>query len=437
MKRYLIETWGCQMNQHDTEKMAGILEGLGFTSTEDPAAADVILLNTCSVREKAESKVFGRLGRLRRLKRDRPDLVIGVVGCVAQQAGEAIFRRAPYVDLVMGPRNLARLGDLLEEARRDGRSISLARDDDPIEFPSATIARAAGPRAYVTVMEGCNKSCAFCIVPTTRGGEAYRDPGEILAEVRGLATQRYCEIEFLGQNVNAYHSGGHDLASLLHMADRIPGIRRLRFTTSHPGHLKTGIMDAMREVATVCNHLHLPAQSGSDRVLQAMNRGYTRARYLSRIDYLREAVPDIAFSTDLIVGFPGETDDDLRETLSLLREVEFDQIYAFAYSPRPGTPAAAMDGGLPEEVMQARLQEVLSLQDGIQKRRNESLVGRTFDVLVDGAGRLDNGLAKGRTRCNRIVHFPAIATRGSLLPVRIIRANSHSLIGEPAVSGAA
>jgi len=437
MKRYLIETWGCQMNQHDTEKMAGILEGLGFTATDDPAGADVILLNTCSVREKAESKVFGRLGRLRRLKRDRPDLVIGVVGCVAQQAGEAIFRRAPYVDLVMGPRNLARLGDLLEEARRDGRSISLARDDDPIEFPSATIARAAGPRAYVTVMEGCNKSCAFCIVPTTRGGEAYRDAGEILAEVRGLAAEGYCEIEFLGQNVNAYHAGGHDLASLLHMADRIPAIRRLRFTTSHPGHLKTGIMDAMRDVPTVCNHLHLPAQSGSDRVLRAMNRGYTRARYLSRIEYLRRAVTDIAFSTDLIVGFPGETEDDLRETLSLLREVEFDQIYAFAYSPRPGTPAAGMDGALPVEIMQARLQEVLGVQEEIQKRRNEALVGRTFEVLVDGSGRLDNGLAKGRTRCNRIVHFPAVASRGAFLPVRIVRANAHSLIGEPAASGAA
>jgi tRNA-2-methylthio-N6-dimethylallyladenosine synthase len=437
VKRYLIETWGCQMNQHDTEKMAGLLEGLGYASTEDPASADLILLNTCSVREKAESKVFGRLGRLRRLKIDRPDLLIGVVGCVAQQAGEAIFRRAPYVDIVMGPRNLARLGALLEEARRDGRSISLARDDDPIEFPSNSTARAAGPRAYVTVMEGCNKSCTFCIVPTTRGSEVYRQPEEIMGEVRDLAAQGYCEIEFLGQNVNAYHSGTHDLASLLHMADRVPGVRRLRFTTSHPGHLKNGIMDAMRDVPTVCNHLHLPAQSGSDRILRAMNRGYTRARYLSRLQYLRMAVPGIAFSTDFIVGFPGETDEDFRGTLSLLREVEFDQVYAFAYSPRPGTPATRMDGGLPDEVMQARLQELLALQETIQKRRNEALVGRTFEVLVDGSGRLDNGLATGRTGCNRIVHFPAAAGRGSFLDVRITRANTHSLIGEPLAPGAA
>jgi tRNA-2-methylthio-N6-dimethylallyladenosine synthase len=437
VKRYLIETWGCQMNQHDTEKMAGILDGLGYSATEDPARADLILLNTCSVREKAESKVFGRLGRLRLLKKERPDLLIGVVGCVAQQAGEAIFRRAPYVDVVMGPRNLAGLGALIEEARREGRSISLARDDDPIEFPSNTTARAAGPRAYVTVMEGCNKSCAFCIVPTTRGREVYRNPGEILAEVRGLAAQGYCEIEFLGQNVNAYHSGAHDLASLLHMADRVPGIRRLRFTTSHPGHLKTGIMDAMREVPTVCNHLHLPAQSGSDRILMAMNRGYTRARYLSRIEYLRRAVPGIAFSTDLIVGFPGETDADFRDTLSLLSEVEFDQVYAFVYSPRPGTAAARLEGRLPDDVMQARLQDVLALQEAIQRRRNEALVGRSFDVLVDGSGRLDNGLVKGRTRCNRIVHFPGAAGRGAFLDVRITRANAHSLIGEPLARGAA
>lgn len=437
VKRYLIETWGCQMNQHDTEKMAGILDGLGYSATEDPARADLILLNTCSVREKAESKVFGRLGRLRLLKKERPDLLIGVVGCVAQQAGEAIFRRAPYVDVVMGPRNLAGLGALIEEARREGRSISLARDDDPIEFPSNTTARAAGPRAYVTVMEGCNKSCAFCIVPTTRGREVYRKPGEILAEVRDLAAQGYCEIEFLGQNVNAYHSGANDLASLLHMADRVPGIRRLRFTTSHPGHLKTGIMDAMREVPTVCNHLHLPAQSGSDRILMAMNRGYTRARYLSRIEYLRRAVPGIAFSTDLIVGFPGETDADFRDTLSLLSEVEFDQVYAFAYSPRPGTAAARLEGGLPDDVLQARLQVVLALQEAIQRRRNQALVGRSFDVLVDGSGRLDNGLVKGRTRCNRIVHFPGAAARGAFLDVRITRANAHSLIGEPLARGAA
>jgi tRNA-2-methylthio-N6-dimethylallyladenosine synthase len=384
----------------------------------------------CSVREKAESKVFGRLGRLRRLKMANPDLLIGVVGCVAQQTGEGIFRRAPFVDLVMGPRNLARLGELIEEARREGRSIGLARDDDPIVFPSGTTARASGPKAFVTVMEGCNKSCTYCIVPFTRGREVYRPPEAVLAEVRDLAAQGYREIEFLGQNVNAYHHGEHDLASLLRMADRVPRIRRLRFTTSHPGHLKRSIMDAMRDVPAACNHLHLPAQSGCDRVLKAMNRGYTRDRYLSKIDYLRMAVPDIAFSTDLIVGFPGETDGDFRETLDLLREVEYDQVYAFAYSPRPGTEATRLEGALPDEMKQERLRELLALQESIQTRRNASLVGRTFEVLVDGLGRLDNGLLKGRTRCNRIVHFPGPAQRGEFLNVRIIRSHTHSLIGE-------
>ncbi len=437
-KRYLIETWGCQMNQHDSEKMAGILEGLGYEPTPEDRDADLILLNTCSVREKAESKVFGRLGRLRRLKIANPDLLIGVVGCVAQQAGEAIFRRAAFVDLVMGPRNLSRLAELIEEARREGRSIGLARDDDSIVFPSGTMARAKGPKAFVTVMEGCNKSCTYCIVPFTRGREVYRPPEAILSEVRGVSAQGYCEIEFLGQNVNAYHHGEHDLASLLRMADRIPGIRRVRFTTSHPGHLKRSIMDAMRDVPVVCNHLHLPAQSGSDRILKAMNRGYTRARYLSKIDYLRKAVPGMAFSTDLIVGFPGETDAEFRETLELLREVEYDQVYAFSYSVRPGTAATQLEEALPDEVKQERLRDLLALQESIQSRRNASLVGSTFEVLVDGVGRLDNGLLKGRTRCNRIVHFPGPAQRGEFLDVRITRGLAHSLIGEaPQERGAA
>ena len=405
-RRYLIETWGCQMNQHDSEKMAGILVDLGYAPTTDENEADLILLNTCSVREKAESKVFGRLGRLRRLKKSNPELLLGVVGCVAQQSGEGIFRRAPYVDLVMGPRNLARLGQLIEEARREGHSIGLARDDDPIIFPTGTTARASGPKAFVTVMEGCNKSCTYCIVPFTRGREVYRPHEEILREVRDLTAHGYLEIEFLGQNVNAYHDGECDLASLLHMADRVQGVRRVRFTTSHPGHLKQGIMDALRSVPTVCNHLHLPAQSGSDRVLRSMNRGYTRGRYLAKIGYLRKTVPDIAFSTDIIVGFPGETESDFQDSLALLREVEYDQVFAFAYSPRPGTEAPRLDAALPENVKEARLRELLALQESIQIRGNNGLIGRKFEVLVDGTGRLDNGLLKGRTRCNRIVHFP-------------------------------
>ena len=433
MKRYVIETWGCQMNVHDSEKMAGILRGCGYEEAPSAGEADLVLLNTCSVREKAAAKVFSRLGALRRLKRARPSMILGVCGCVAQVEGETIFRRAPWVDLVMGPRNLAQLGDLLERARRDGRSISLARDDDPIVFPSGTAARAQGPKAYVTVMEGCNKSCAFCIVPQTRGREVYRDTEAIVAEARDLAAGGTPEIELLGQNVNAWHHGPDDLAALLHRIDRLPGVRRLRFTTSHPGHLTPRIMEAMRDLPSVCNHLHLPAQSGSDRVLKRMRRGYTRAKCLAKIDWLRRAVPDMAFSTDLIVGFPGETEEDFLDTLDLVRAAGFAQIYAFAYSRRPGTEAAAATDGVPAEVQSERLQRLFRLQEEIAARANADLVGRTFEVLLDGPSRLDDDVVKGRTRCNRIVHLPANpAVARGFLQARIVRAHPHSLTGEPA-----
>jgi tRNA-2-methylthio-N6-dimethylallyladenosine synthase len=432
VNRYLIETWGCQMNVHDSEKMAGLLRPLGYEPTDDPSLAALILLNTCSVREKAAEKLFGRLGRLRHLKRENPELLIGVCGCVAQQEGEAIFRRAPHVDFVMGPRNLARLGEVIARARRDGRSIELARDDDPIVFASGTAARAPGPRAYVTVMEGCNKTCRYCIVPFTRGREVYRTAQEVVAEVGELAAEGYCEIELLGQNVNAYHLDGVDFSALLRMVDRVSGVRRLRFTTSHPGHLSRAIMDAMRDLPSVCNHLHLPAQSGSDAVLRRMNRGYTRDRYLGKIASLRARIPDISFSTDLIVGFPGETDDDFQKTLSLVREAEFDQVYAFAFSQRPGTAAAALSGVLPEEVKQGRLRELLRTQEEIQSRRNAALVGRVFEVLIDGTSRIEDTGLKGRTTCNRIVHVPAAAgSPGRFLRVRITRAHAHSLTGAP------
>ena len=426
------------MNVHDSEKMAGLLAQQGLRPAGSADAADLVLLNTCSVREKAAAKVFNRLGQLRLAKRARPDLVIGVCGCVAQVEGESIFRRAPWVDLVMGPRNLGQLGDLLVQARRDGRSLSLARDDDPIVFPTGTAARAAGPKAYVTVMEGCNKKCSFCIVPYTRGREVYRPAAAIVAEVASLTTAGYREIELLGQNVNAWHDGGDDFAALLHQVDRLPGVARLRFTTSHPGHLTRPIMEAMRDLPSICNHLHLPAQSGSDTILRAMRRGYTRARYLSKAAWLRREIPGMSLSTDLIVGYPGETEEDFDDTLRLVDAAQFDQIYAFAYSPRPGTPSAAVGDTVPEPTKNDRLRRLLATHDRIQSRLNETLVGRTFEVLADGASRLDAGMARGRTRCNRIVHFPAtVPTRGGFLDLRIVRAHAHSLTGEPAGSAPA
>ncbi len=433
MRHFFIETWGCQMNVHDSEKMAGLLGKHGYAPVDDPAQADLILLNTCSVREKAAQKVFNRLGALRALKESRPELLLGVCGCVAQQEGEEIFRRAPYVDLVMGPRNIARLGSLLEEARRDGRSISLARDDDPIVFPENTTARAAGPRAYVTVMEGCNKTCTYCIVPFTRGREVYRPATEIVAEAATLASQGYPEIELLGQNVNSYHHGQDDLASLLYMLDRLPGVRRTRFTTSHPGHLSQGIMDAMREVPTVCNHLHLPSQSGSNRILRNMKRGYTRERYMQKIDYLKTNIPEMTFATDIIVGFPGETEADFQQSMQLLRDVEFIQVYAFTYSMRPGTAAAGVEDDVPLKEKNARLQRLLALQESIQTRANAALLGRQYEVLVDGSSRLDPAVMKGRTRCNRIIHIPGAAAKANrFIDVRVTRAHTRTLTGLPA-----
>ncbi len=433
MKRFLIDTWGCQMNAHDSEKIAGILASLGYERTLDPREAELILLNTCTVREKAAEKVFSRLGELRHLKLSNPDLLIGVCGCVAQQEGEAIFRRAPYVDLIMGPRTISRLAQLIETARLDGRSISLARADDPVEFPSSTTLRGSGSKAYVTVMEGCNKSCTYCIVPFTRGREAYRSPEEIVAEARDLVRRGYCELELLGQNVNAYHHRDLDFSGLLRMVDRIPGVRRLRFTTSHPGHLKQPIMDAMRDLPSVCNHLHLPIQSGSDRLLKLMQRGYTRDGYLEKVSYLRTIVPGIAVSTDLIVGFPGETETDFGCTLDLLKEVEFDQIFAFIYSPRPGTVAAELPDPVPETAARERLALVLGLQEEIQTRRNRSLLGRSFEILIDGHGRGADPGVKGRTRCNRIVHLPArVKPEDRFLNVQITTTHPHSLGGVPA-----
>jgi tRNA-2-methylthio-N6-dimethylallyladenosine synthase len=437
MKTVHIETWGCQMNVHDSEKMAGILAAQGFVSTPTADQADLVLLNTCSVREKAAAKVFNRLGQLRRLKRERPEMIIGVCGCVAQVEGEAIFRRAPWVDLVMGPRNIARLAELLEEARRDGRSIGLAEAGDPVEFPPGTAERTRGPKAYITVMEGCNKKCAFCIVPYTRGREAYRSVAEIVREAEEVVAKGHCEVELLGQNVNAWHSGADDFAALLHRVDRVTGLRRLRFTTSHPGHLTRRIMEAMRDLPSVCNHLHLPAQSGSDRVLRAMRRGYTRHRYLAKIEFLRRAIPGMALSTDLIVGFPGETEGDFVATLDLMRQVQFEHVYAFAYSRRPGTPAAEATVTVAEAEKADRLRRLFALQEEIQGMRNASLVGRTFEVLMDGESRLDPGVPKGRTRCNRIVHVPTLHRADGLLDVRITRAHAHSLSGVPATEAPA
>ena len=423
--RYLIQTWGCQMNTHDSEKLSGILEELGYAPAESVPQADVLLLNTCSVREKAEEKVFSHLGALRRLKEQRPGMIIGLCGCVAQQEGEGIFRRSGLVDFVLGPRAIASLPSILEEVQTHrNRPMDLGRRDDSIRFDGARARRAPGTKAFVTIVEGCNKACTYCIVPTTRGREISKPAGAILRESAALAEQGYREIELLGQNVNAYRDGDVRLDGLLRMLQHIEGIRRLRFTTSHPAHLSIDIMRAMRDCPTVCNALHLPA----DTVLARMQRGYTRLRYLDRIERLRTLVPDIALSSDIIVGYPGETPREFEESLLFLREVEFDQLYSFIYSPRPQTGAATEEDGVPMAEKEARLRELQSLQQGIQRKKNRSLIGKEVEVLVDGLSR--QGQLKGRTRTNRVVNFDGDPSWvGEFVSVRVEAAGPNSLEG--------
>jgi tRNA-2-methylthio-N6-dimethylallyladenosine synthase len=435
-KTYFIETWGCQMNVHDSEKLAGTLETEGLTPAKRSDDADVVLLNTCSIREKAAEKVFGELGRLKSIKDRRPGMVLGVCGCVAQQEGENIARRAPYVDLVLGPRATGSLPEMLRLAGdRGGVQVDTAYRRDSIEYPFDKIRRegAGTAKAFVTIVEGCNHRCTYCIVPTTRGREVYRPMGDVLREVRALAERGVLEVEFLGQTVNAYRDGqGNTLAELLREAAAVDGIRRIRFTTSHPAQMTDPILDAMESAhPVVCPYLHLPVQSGSSRVLKDMRRGYDRDRYLRRIDALRSRIPEIALGTDVIVGFPTETAEDFEETLSLLDAVEYDTCYSFAYSPRPGTAALHFVDRVPQEEKFRRLQVLQHHQKAIQDRRMQRWIGRDVEVLVEGPSKRREDEWTGRTPESRVVNFAGTSSVGRLETVRVLRATAFSLRGEP------
>jgi len=430
---YKIETWGCQMNSHDSEKMAGILDSLGLVPVEKDAEADLILLNTCSVREKAAQKVFTRLGQLRMHKRRRPHMVLGVCGCVAQQEQERIFARAPYVDLVMGPRRIASLPALIVESRSRRHALGVFDPRESLVPESAAVRRVSRTRAYVTVMEGCNKNCTFCIVPFTRGREACRPPEAILREVRECVHDGLVEVELLGQNVNAWRHGQSstwDFTRLLVAAATVPGVKRVRFTTSHPLHFKNSIIDAMASHETLCKHLHLPVQSGSDVVLRRMRRGYTNTEYLDRIGRLRHQIPDVGLSTDIIVGFPGETEDDFEKTMQLVRQVRYDTIYSFIYSPRPHTAAQAWLDDVPAFEKKARLHRLQALQTQIQLEKNREMQGKIVQILVDGPSARSAGQVSGRTSQNHVVNVegdPSFV--GRFMDVRITRSGPHSLTG--------
>lgn len=435
-QKLYIETLGCQMNEYDSAKMRDVLEAShGFVMTENPEEADVLLMNTCSVREKAQEKVFSELGRWRPFKQSRPEVVIGLGGCVASQEGEEIQRRAPYVDLVFGPQTLHRLPQLLEQVRaHQGPAIDVSFPEIE-KFDALPEPRAEGPKAYVSIMEGCSKYCTFCVVPYTRGEEVSRPLDDVLAEVVSLSDQGVREVVLLGQNVNAYrgalHEGGvADFALLLHYVSAIEGIERIRFTTSHPVEFTDPLIDAYADLPKLVSHLHLPVQSGSNRILSLMKRGHTREEYVAKISRLREVRPDVVLSSDFIVGYPGETEADFEETMQLIETIGFDHSYSFIFSPRPGTPAASLTDEVSIEVKKERLRR-------LQARINENAaeISRAMEntvqrVLVEGVSRRDVKELSGRTENNRVVNFPGDARLiGRFVDVMITQAMPNSLRG--------
>jgi tRNA-2-methylthio-N6-dimethylallyladenosine synthase len=439
MKKLYIRTFGCQMNEYDSDKMADVLGAAdGLEKTDNPEEADVILFNTCSVREKAQEKVFHDLGRVKHLKQKNPNLIIGVGGCVASQEGEAIVARAPYVDLVFGPQTLHRLPSLIAERKASGRSQVDISFPEIEKFDNLPPARVEGASAFVSIMEGCSKYCTFCIVPYTRGDEIYRPLADVLAEVAGLAAQGVKEVTLLGQNVNAWRApvdgdGGEmaDFAFLLECVHDIPGIERIRYTTSHPREMTQRVVDAYARLPKLVSHLHLPVQSGSDRVLAAMKRGYTILEYKSLVRKLRAARPDISLSSDFIIGFPGETEADFEATMKLIEDLGFDASFSFVYSSRPGTPAADLPDDTPQDVKLARLARLQKRIEAHAATISAGMVGSVQRILVEGPSKKDPNELAGRTDNNRVVNFagnPRLI--GHFVDVTIVSALPHSLRGE-------
>ena len=437
-KKLFIRTFGCQMNEYDSDKMADVLNASeGVVKTDNVEEADIILFNTCSVREKAQEKVFHDLGRVRHLKQLNPNLVIGVGGCVASQEGDAIVARAPYVDIVFGPQTLHRLPQLIAERKAKGKAAVDISFPEIEKFDSMPPAEVKGATAFVSIMEGCSKFCTFCIVPYTRGGEVSRPFDDVLTEVAGLAAHGVKEVTLLGQNVNAYRGDmaeteeKADLALLIEYIAEVPGIERIRYTTSHPREMSDRLIETYRTVPKLVSHLHLPVQAGSDRILAAMKRGYMAIEYKSIIRKLRAARPDISLSSDFIIGFPGETDEDFEKTMKLIDDVGFDSSFSFIYSPRPGTPAVEMEDSTPAEVKSARL---LRLQKRIDEQAqviSQAMVGSIQRVLVEGTSKKDVLELAGRTDNNRIVNFAGnLRLLNTFVDVRITSALSHSLRGE-------
>jgi tRNA-2-methylthio-N6-dimethylallyladenosine synthase len=433
-KTFHIITYGCQMNKCDSEVLASLLSENGYFYIEDFQEADILLLNTCSVRDTAERKVLGRLERLKQVKEKKPNMIIGICGCMAQSWEKELIDRFPHVDIILGTSRLTELPNLIRERLNSGVSAI-----DVLEMPSdgemIPAIRESKITAWVTIMHGCNNFCSYCIVPYVRGRERSRSSESIIQEIRSLGESGYKEVTLLGQNVNSYGLDSDesiDFADLLALIDaNSPGIERIRFTTSHPKDVPSKLIDSMGDLPKVCNHFHLPAQAGSNNILEKMNRDYTREHYIDLTDRLKAKVPDISITTDLIVGFPGETEDDFQGTLDLVQRVEFDVAFCFRFSPRRGTPAAKMDDQLPEEVKMRRLYELLAIQDKISIAKNRAMTGQIHEILVEGRNPKDESQLSGRTRNNRIVFFAGdIDLIGQLVTVEIIDAGNWSLRGE-------
>jgi tRNA-2-methylthio-N6-dimethylallyladenosine synthase len=434
---YHIRTFGCQMNEHDSERIGGLLAADGMVASDNVDDADVIVLNTCTIRENADNKLYGYLGALRAKKLERPDLKILVGGCTAQKDGDLVMERASWVDVVFGTHNVHRVVDLMDHADEWGAITEIWEETTSVDdFPSYLPVRRETPHsAWVTIAIGCDNSCTFCIVPAVRGKEISRRVGDVVGEVKSLAAEGVTEVTLLGQNVNSY---GRDLelngrrpvfADLLRQVGAVDGIRRIRYTSPHPKDFREDVAEAMAETAAVCEQLHLPLQSGSDRILAAMHRGYNSERFLSRLAMARRIVPDLSVSTDIIVGFPGETEEDFKSTLDVVAAANFDQAFTFQYSPRPGTVAAEMEGQIDKDVVQERFERLVALQNRLSLESNQAMIGRVEEVLVEGPSKKDPMVITSRTRGNRPVHAPGRYPAGAYLAVEITQAAPHHLLG--------
>ncbi|HKG43176.1 MAG TPA: tRNA (N6-isopentenyl adenosine(37)-C2)-methylthiotransferase MiaB [Gaiellaceae bacterium] len=430
MRRYHVTTFGCQMNAHDSERIKGMLEELGLGETSEQAEADVLVFNTCTIREKPDQRFAAHLAQARALKARDPEKVIAVGGCYAEAQRERLFSLYPYVDVAFGPGSIAHLGAWLGAGGSGVERGAFGIGDERAFAGQLPLHRERRFQAWVQVSMGCNSVCSYCIVPSVRGREVSRRPGEIVAEVEGLARSGVRELTLLGQNVNSYgRDVGSDFAELLRACDAVDGIERIRFTSPHPKDFRRPVIEAMAECASVCEHAHLPLQSGSSRVLKAMRRTYSRERYLRLVEQLRAAIPDLALTTDVIVGFPGESDAEFEETISAVEEIGYDGAFTFVYSPRQGTEAATMAGQVPEELKRERIERLIEVVQRVAEKRNRQRVGRVEEVLVEGPSRNDTALLRGRTRRNTTVNFIGTAAPGELVPVTIEAATSTTLKG--------